>query len=171
MHQTRGGPPPDFRFWQSLGAGLLLLACVYVGLARNGAARQAAIQGRGAWPYCRKPRLAGERRAGGRTKGGASDRSGGTGRGLRGSPGILATHPEGHLVAWSRHPVLCCVYHPPPMRAPAHPHARLACGCSAMGQRHPLHIRAPMARVAIATGGSHDPQGPVRPARNLHQRA
>ncbi len=149
---------PRHRFWQSLGAGLLLLACICVGLALWSSQRQAAIQG--PWGLAVLP--------GNQVWLSVNDalwRLDAQGRrqqivpaaqaGLAGSAGILAAHPEGHLVAWSRHsPVLHVL-----SAADARPLRTITPAWPAALQRHGDNaIRfafAPDGRVAIATGGGH----------------
>ena len=149
---------PNHRFWQSLGAGLLLLACLCVGLALWSSQRQAAIQG--PWGVAVLPgnhvwlsvndalwRLD--------AQGQRQQVVPAAQAGLAGSAGILAAHPEGHLVAWSRHsPVLHVL-----SATDARPLRTLTPAWPAALQRHRDNaIRfafAPDGRVAIATGGGH----------------
>ena len=149
---------PNHRFWQSLGAGLLLLACLCVGLALWSSQRQAAIQG--PWGLAVLPgnhvwlsvndalwRLD--------AQGQRQQVVPAAQAGLAGSAGILAAHPEGHLVAWSRHsPVLHVL-----SATDARPLRTLTPAWPAALQRHGDNaIRfafAPDGRVAIATGGGH----------------
>ncbi len=156
MHSTTG--PARLRLLQSLAIGSLLLAIGCVALALWAGQRQTAVQG--PWGLAVLP--------GGQAWLSVDDelwRLDAQGHrmqtvpaaqaGLPGAAGILAAHPDGHLVAWARHsPVLHVLSADgaKPLRtiAPAWPADLVAHADNAI-----QFAFAPDGRVAIATGGGH----------------
>lgn len=155
--KVKAGMPPH-RLWRSLGVVFLFLACACAGLALWSNQRQAAIQG--PWGLAVLP----ENKVwlsvndelwqldadGHRLQVVPAAQAG-----LPAGAGILAAHPEGHLVAWSRHsPVLHVL-----SAQDARPLRTIAPAWPAALQRHgdnAIHFAfAPDGRLAMASGGGH----------------